>query len=135
MTSFMTKSKFLNLSVSMMFHRSVRETTELVQVDGFAGTQQTGVTQQGLLLYKEQNPVSLTPPSVVLPWKCLLLSREKRCCGYFSRSQHLFFSVHVTHSPVAPHTSSHSLQQEAASLASCEEHDGPLGDKPALRSV
>ena len=131
MTSFMTKGKFLNLSVSMMLHRSVRETIELVQVDGFAGTQQTGATQQGLLLYKEQNPVSLTPPSVVLPWKCLLLSREKRCYGYFSRSQHPFFSVHLTHSPVAPH----SLQQEAASLASCEKHDGPLGDKPALGSM
>lgn len=63
----MTKGKFLNFSVSMMLHRSVRETIELVQVDGFAGIQQTGVTQQGLLLYKEQNPVSLTPPSVVLP--------------------------------------------------------------------
>ena len=36
-----------------MLQRSVGETAELVQVDGFAGTQHTGDTQQGLLLSKE----------------------------------------------------------------------------------
>lgn len=89
MASFMTKGKFLNLSVSMMLHRSVRETIPVSTGFTCSTSSKQRTLSKVYWLYKEQNPVSFTPPLCCLTWKRHLPEREEMLSEYFLQSQQL----------------------------------------------